>query len=252
MGAMLVCGVLPIVDSITLPAVDSGAPSLRNAAVPAHPRLIADAHRVLDDWIDAYLDRVEGSEATTAVSTPIHPDEFLIWCDDEYDNVPESRKPSWIEHWESLIGYGRKAGSLRPVPDELVAHAAELANFAAGVQIRLLQPASFPQNVHGDEVGSDFKSYVASISAVINAKSRSPIASLIVKALGASSDPRNPTSVFAELTRMAKSGQYSVLDYKAKTREFEIPRGKANTVPYKQTTLKLFLSRYAKDAGLKN
>lgn len=210
MGAMLISGVLPIVGSITVPDADSGAPSLRNPAVPADWQSIKDAHRVLDHWIDSYLDREEGSEAAAAISVAVLPGDFLYWCDEEYENSPDWRKPKWIVHWEALIGYGRNFDSLLPpAPSELVSHAAELVSFASVVQVKLLQPEPTPKpEVHLD----DQDAYVKQMRLVI-LDSRSTISTLIVKAMASSGNPRSTQAVWAALRAMAENNTHGILKY---------------------------------------
>ena len=228
MGAMLISGVSPIVGSITVPDADSGAPSLKNPAVPADWQSIKDAHRVLDDWIDSYLDREEGSEADAAISVAVLPGDFLYWCDDEYQNSPDWRKPKWIVHWEALIGYGRNFDSLLPpAPSELVSHAAELVSFASVVQVKVLQPEPTPKpEVHLD----DQDAYLKQMRAVIQ-DSQSTIAMLIIKAMELSGNPRSTQAVWSALRKMAKNKTHDMLRY-VDSETLEIPAKSTDWQPH--------------------
>lgn len=234
MGAMLVCGIMPVGKPIDIPAANNI--SLRNRIDPASERDVARAHKVLKEWVEWHVD--DGKTPEQALTTNLDTPDYLEWCQDRYENTPDFFRPTWWNYWEAFCGWGHQTSAPSPAPRELVERAIALEYASSLRPSERHQIASQPPARSDDVVA-----YVKRVCTSINATGRSPIAKQIMEAIETAGDPRSPSSVWAELCKVARSKKYASLKYVSDI-QLEIPGEKSGLKPYTQKALQQFLNRH--------
>lgn len=240
MGAMLVSGVFPAGNCTIIS--DANAYSLRSTTEFATARQILGAREVLANWVDWYISCNEESEVE-ALSSTVSPQDFLLWCDEEYENRADRWKPAWLSYWNSYIGLHPCVDAPSPAPGNLVAYASKLDGFAEVIGLDLSQGRLVLGVSPSDSPKSVRESYVTKLTDMIEANSRLWFKDVIIKAVKDSTNPKNPTAVFAQIRKLAKSGTYTDLRYCEEKEEVEISAGE-KWKTYEKKALTLFLDRY--------
>jgi hypothetical protein len=238
MAAMLVSGITPTLGRTEIP---DEALSLRDPSVEAHPRLIVEARKALEQWLDSEQDKIE-SGLSTEVPAAVDPIDFLSWAEEEYDQTPDTMKPAWLRYWLAFAGFQQYADAPLPAPTALVQRAVQLEGFAAVALSGAGSPSATPDSLPPRD------EYVAKMVASIK-RSRSVIAELIALALAKSDTPRNPGSVWKQLAAIAELDKPSGLKYMSPTL-LHIAHKDSGWKPYTQEALTQFLARLRKRAGL--
>ena len=235
MGAMLVCGIMPIGQPNEIPV--SNNISLRKSIELASRSDVDQAHKVLKDWLE-WHEEEEGMTPDQALYHSQNAHQYLLWCHEYYENSGPYSRPTWLSYWEAWCGWGHKTSAPSPAPRAFVERAVALEH-ALILQFNERSSIDLFSPVRSDELTA----YVKQICASISDKARSTIAPQITQALNLAGNPRNPSAVWAELCKLAKTGQCTALEYVSET-ELRIPHKEGGWKSYKQSALQLFLHRH--------
>ncbi len=278
-GAMLVCGLMPPLDSVEI--CEGSVRFLIAPESVAEEKDLFLAHDVLGGWrfsepwlvylsdeersligpglpLDFDLTKEELEEDREHViqkirlwSTSISPHEFLSWCEDQCSDRSSLflLKPKWLSYWIDLaFPRAERNGDELATVNDLEILSEKLGHlFEMKLRQRTIPATS------ADDKHNTFSEYVKKMEGAILTYGRLSIAPIVIKALKACANPQNPSAVFAQLHTWASQGSYP--DIKPSEKKAEkailIPGAKSPWKLFTQSALGQYLRRREEDAGLR-
>jgi hypothetical protein len=219
MGAMLICGILPVGAPFEIP--DTNNSSLKSRTDLATKKDVDKSKLVLEDWIESYGERND-DERPQVVRNLVEPPVFLLWAMEYYEDDADWQKPSWLKYWISYCEWDYQSGAPSQVPRTLVHQAAALEH-----EMCLIKSGHIVGNSIALTKSASDLAYVEEMTASIRSRGRSPIAKYIILALQAAEDPRDLPTVWAHLCDIAKSKKPLVLKFISETK-LDIPGHRAS------------------------
>ncbi len=237
MGAMLMCGIGPVGRPIDV----KGAVGV-SLRYPLSPAYESQAERVLDYWIEIYIEEHEGSRED-ALDILLDPYDYISWCHEYFEHEGNFLRPGWLNYWEAFLDWEYQNNEAPiPVPKKIVDRLEALEHMVSD------EVGRHPRIYSLAKAGADEKAaYVDRVCASIEATGRSPIKSQIIEALNSTSEPKNGHAVWAELRRLAIVKKYPFLVYVNAT-SLKIPSG-SGWKDYDVTALQQFLRKHDKKSG---
>lgn len=240
MGALLIAGVIPVPGCTEIP---ESALDLRHPELAASQRSLSEARRALERWKE-YWDAQTEWDSRTQTPVSLLPFDFLLWCLEDYEQVGDVWKPSWLRYWLAFTHMEPENGAPLPAPQRLVTRAAELEGFASVIRDKIASPGNVSPASHAPPVST----LTAKVIELIESDGRSTIKDLIIEALKTVDDPRNPGAIWVRLCNMAQSDKYPTIRY-LDALTVEIPHGSAGWKKWGRSALTQYLRRHTAAAA---